>query len=210
MGNGPSLRATPPDLLQRVPSFGLNRIFLGRDLLGFDPTYVVCVNRLVIEQSAAELETVRSPLFVSYQNRDLLLPGSQAVLLYSNPTTPTEFGLDPSRDGIWEGSTVTYVAMQLAFHMGFRRAVLVGVDHSFAAKGAPHQEVTSQSDDVDHFDPGYFGKGFRWQLPDLDDSEVSYALARQTFEADGREIIDSTIGGQLQVFPKVGLATAIT
>lgn len=87
--------------------------------------------------------------------------------------------------------------------MGFEQIVLIGVDHSFVAKGKPNATVVSQGDDLSHFDPGYFGKGFRWQLPDLDTSEQGYWMARQAFETAGRTVVDATINGQLQVFPKV-------
>jgi hypothetical protein len=93
--------------------------------------------------------------------------------------------------------------MQLAFHMGFEQVILVGVDHSFVTQGKPHTEVVSQGDDPNHFSPDYFGKGFRWQLPDLETSEIAYRLARKTFESSGREILDATIGGKLTIFPKV-------
>jgi hypothetical protein len=106
-------------------------------------------------------------------------------------------------NGVWAGATVTYVAMQLAYHMGFETVVLIGVDHSFATKGRPHAVVVSEGDDPNHFDPKYFGKGFRWQLPDLETSEVAYRMAKAQFERDGRRIVDATIGGKLQVFPKV-------
>ena len=103
---------------------------------------------------------------------------------------------------VWESATVTYVAMQLAYYMGFSQVVLIGVDHNFITKGTPNTTITSQGDDPNHFNPNYFGKGFRWQLPDLETSELGYQMARQAFEADGREIIDATVGGNLQVFPK--------
>jgi hypothetical protein len=48
-----------------------------------------------------------------------------------------------------------------------------------------------------------FGKGFRWQLPDLETSEIAYGMARSAFEADGRKVVDATVGGKLTVFPKV-------
>jgi hypothetical protein len=51
--------------------------------------------------------------------------------------------------------------------------------------------------------PNYFGKGVRWQLPDLDTSEVGYIMAREAFREAGREIVDATVGGKLTVFPKV-------
>ena len=98
---------------------------------------------------------------------------------------------------------MTNVCLQLAFHMGFEKAILIGVDHSFAAKGKPNTTVVSDGDDQSHFDPRYFGKGFRWQLPDLDTSEQGYWMARQAYESAGRSAVDATVGGHLQVFPKV-------
>jgi len=61
----------------------------------------------------------------------------------------------------------------------------------------------SPGDDPNHFAPNYFGKGFKWQLPDLESSEKSFELAHQAFEKAGRQILDATIGGQLNIFPKV-------
>ncbi|MCI0892682.1 MAG: hypothetical protein J4N65_09025, partial [Chloroflexi bacterium] len=104
---------------------------------------------------------------------------------------------------VFEGGTVTYVALQAAYWMGFQEVILVGVDHRYSTAGPANAMVVSQSDDPDHFDPEYFGRGFRWQLPDLEASERSYRLARAAFEADGRRIVDATVGGQLEVFPKI-------
>jgi hypothetical protein len=102
------------------------------------------------------------------------------------------------------------VALQLAYHLGFDLAFLIGVDHSFASKGKPNTTVVSQAEDSDHFDKRYFGAGFRWQLPDLEQSERAYHLARSAYEADGRQVLDATIGGQLTVFPKVDYNSLFT
>jgi len=40
-------------------------------------------------------------------------------------------------------------------------------------------------------------------LGDLETSELAYRLAKYHFEQDGREILDATVGGKLQVFKKV-------
>ena len=125
----------------------------------------------------------------------------EMIFLHTTYTGP-KFASDV-RGRLWEGATVTYVALQLAYYMGFQTAYLIGVDHSFTTKGKPNTTIVSQGDDPNHFNPGYFGKGFRWQLPDLDTSEQAYAMARQAYEADGRKVIDATVGGKLTVFPKV-------
>lgn len=104
--------------------------------------------------------------------------------------------------GIWEGSTVTYAAMQVAHFLGFHEVILIGVDHNFETKGPANQEVVTEDEDPNHFAPNYFGKGFRWQLPDLYRSEIAYRLARLAFEQNNREIVDATVGGKLDVFRK--------
>ena len=120
----------------------------------------------------------------------------------------THYPLEPRffnniEHGVWQGTTVTYVAMQIAFYMGFNQVILIGVDHSFTTKGTPHSVVTTDDKDLNHFDDQYFGKGFRWQLPDLDGSELAYRMAKYHYERKGREIVDATIDGKLQVFRKV-------
>jgi hypothetical protein len=87
--------------------------------------------------------------------------------------------------------------------MGFSQAILIGVDHSFTTKGEPNRTIVSQGDDPNHFHPKYFGKGFKWQLPDLDTSEVGYMMAREAYKKAGRQVLDATIGGKLTIFPKI-------
>jgi len=105
-----------------------------------------------------------------------------------------------------DGHTVTFVAMQLAFHMGFDSVALIGCDHDFSAKGPPNQTVVSSEKDDSHFDSNYFAGGMKWQLPDLVQSELSYALAKEVYEAFDRKIFNATEGGQLELLPRIRLA----
>jgi hypothetical protein len=200
IGNGPSLKDTDLTLLRNEFTFGLNRIYLLFDRIGFPTSYFVSVNRLVVEQCARDIAELPCPKFISWHARDLIefTDDMMFVLPKSGPT----FYADITR-GVWGGATVTYVALQIAYYLGFQKAILVGVDHSFTTEGRPHATVVSQGDDLNHFDRAYFGKGFRWQLPDLETSEQAYRMAKSRFERAGREVIDATIGGKLQVFPKV-------
>jgi hypothetical protein len=200
VGNGPSLRTVNLTRLRGEFTFGLNRIYMLFDELGFSTTCLVAINRLVIEQCAPEMSRLTLPKFLSWNSRRFVTFGRDTIFLKSIATVL--FSKDPRR-GVVEGATVTYVAMQLAYFMGFSEVILIGVDHRFATKGKPHQEVTSEGDDPNHFDPRYFGKGFRWQLPDLERSEQFYRIARAVFEHEGRRIVDATRGGALTVFEKV-------
>jgi hypothetical protein len=202
IGNGPSLRKTDLSLLEQEITFGLNRIYLIFPELGFQTTYLLSVNDLVIEQCAHEFKVLNIPKFFTWRSRRYLHNDPQVIFMDTDYTQPENFTLDMT-GRIYEGCTVTYVAMQLAFYMGFETVYLIGVDHSFKTEGPPNKPVVSEGDDPNHFHPEYFGKGFVWQLPDYECSERAYQMAKDSFESYGRRILDATVGGKLRIFQKV-------
>ncbi len=201
IGNGPSLKHTDLSKLRGEYTIGMNRIFLLFPELGFTTNYFVSINDLVIEQSANDIQNLSMPVFVSWRARRWLKPQENLYFLYTTYTGPG-FGRD-ARKRLWEGATVTYVALQLAFYLGFEQVILIGVDHNFVTQGRPNTTIVSEGDDPNHFSPAYFGKGFRWQLPDLETSERAYRMAKTAYESAGRQVLDATVGGKLTVFPKV-------
>ena len=201
IGNGPSLKNTDLGKLKNEFSIGMNRFYMAFPELGFSTSCLLTVNDLVIEQCAEDLRNLSIPTFVSWRGRKWVEPAPNLHYLYTSYNLPRFSGNAAGR--LWEGATVTFVAMQLAYYLGFKQVVLIGVDHNFATKGTPNTTVTSTGDDPNHFNPGYFGKGFRWQLPDLDTSEIGYRMARDAYKRVGREILDATVGGMLTIFPKV-------
>lgn len=201
IGNGPSLRQTDLTRLKGEFTLGQNRIYLAFAEMGFQTSYYLSINDLVIEQCAAEIQALNMPRFVSWRARQWLQPQENLFFIHTT-YTGEKFATD-IRERVWEGGTVTYTALQVAYFLGFSQVILIGVDHNYVTQGKPNETVVSQGDDPNHFHPGYFGKGFRWQLPDLLQWEEAYRLARRTYEADGRQVLDATIGGKLTVFPKV-------
>ncbi len=206
IGNGPSLRKTDVSKLKNEYTFGMNRIYLAFEEWGFQTTFLASVNDLVIEQCVDDFLSLDMPRFFSWRSRKFFpkspIPNSQLPTFLYTTYAGMKFAQDV-RHRVWEGATVTNVCLQLAYHMGFEKAILIGVDHSFKSKGDANKTIISDGDDPNHFDPRYFGKGFRWQLPDLDMSEIAYAMARKAYEQDNRQILDATIGGKLTVFEKV-------
>ncbi|MBW2274160.1 MAG: hypothetical protein JRG96_12880 [Deltaproteobacteria bacterium] len=185
-------------------SFGLNRIYLLFDELPFRPTYYCAANELVLEQFCTDIAALSMPRFLSWSGRRHFDPQDESILYLKQALTLGDFFGRDARSAICSGGTVTYLAIQLAWHMGFHQVILLGVDHSFHDKGIPNrEEVRESAEDENHCHPDYFPKGSRWQLPDLLRSEGAYRLAREAFEADGRQIVDATVGGQLEVFEKV-------
>lgn len=201
IGNGPSLNRMDLSPLRKEITFGLNRIYLLFDRLGYSTTYFVSVNPHVIEQSSAEINRLTCAKFISWNARRFLHFSDSTIFIRSR--TDPKFYRNVGAQGAWEGATVTYVAMQLAYYMGFSEVILIGVDHNFKTEGEPHKLITSEGDDPNHFAPDYFGKGVRWQLPDLKTSEHAYTMARDAYFGAGRRILDATVDGKLNIFPKV-------
>jgi hypothetical protein len=202
VGNGPSLRKTDLSKLKGEFTFGMNRIYLAFDDHDFKSSCLVSVNDLVLEQCHADMQALDLPKFVSWRARSYFDPGEQLMFLDTDYTPPADFNGDAT-GRLFEGFTVTYICLQLAYFMGFSTAILIGVDHNFVTQGPANTIVTSEGDDPNHFAANYFGKGFRWQLPDLDGSERAYWMAKEAYAADGRQILDATKGGKLTIFPKV-------
>jgi len=206
IGNGPSLKHMDLSPLREHHSFGQNKIFLLFDKVDLNLSYLVSVNQLVIEQSAREFEAMKCPVFLSYTAAKGVV-AEQPNIQRLHTLNLWSFYEDIAQP-ICEGNTVTFVSLQIAYYMGFKRVFLIGVDHSFKQSGKSHETQVYKGDDENHFHPDYF-KGQQWQLADVYGSEVSYHLANYFYQKDGREIFDATVGGKLEVFPKISFEDAL-
>jgi hypothetical protein len=201
IGNGPSLNVTDLSKLEGKYVFGLNKIYLIFETQKVDLSFVAAINELVIKQSAKQYCEMNFPVFLK-----------QSATTKYNIISPNIIQTKMSRHGFnfnmsmfgefSEGYTVTYYALQLAFAMGFKNVFLVGVDHSFKQSGKPNETQKMEEDDPNHFHPDYF-KGHEWQLADLEASELAYRIAKFYYQRSNRQVFDATIGGKLDVFPKM-------
>ncbi len=209
IGNGPSLNKTDLVKLNDYYVFGLNKIHLIFEKQPVKLSYHVTVNELVIDQTQEDLknDVYGCPSFLSYHASKQINFNKETIHKLYTRGIPWSFYpsvLQP----IEEGYTVTFVAMQLAFYMGFKNVYLVGVDHNFQQQGKPNEQQKFAGDDINHFHPDYF-KGQQWHLADLEGNEASYALAKHQFHSKGRNIFDATIGGKLNVFEKIDFENSL-
>jgi len=100
--------------------------------------------------------------------------------------------------------------LQLAFSLGYKKALMVGFDHSYKQpkKALEGDVIDQREDDENHFDPRYF-RGKKWQAADTANMEHTYELSKAAFEKDGREVVNCTVGGKLEVFRRGDLATEL-
>lgn len=205
IGTGPSLNVTDLSLLRNEITFGTNRLYLLFDALGFATTFYLAVDPLVIEHYCQDIDRLLTTKFLPARHRRRFTFDRRTI--FFEEARALTFARDPL-GGLWDGGSVTYLAIQLAFFMGFDPVYLVGVDHNYS-RSKTHEEDktwvlgTSDGDDRDHFAPDYFAPGVPWFVPNLELKELGYRMGKFAFERDKRRVFDATIGGKLDVFPKV-------
>lgn len=203
--NGPSLNKVDFQFLKDSGVFcvGLNKINLLFDRTDFRPDLIVSVNKLVIEQNADFFNQTEIPIILDSSAANKINKRKGVNFIYSLPFQ-LKFAGDVT-GAVCQGYTVTYVALQVAFHLGFEEVALVGCDHSFATKGSSNMTVTSGQSDPNHFSDKYFSGGMKWQLPDLLGSEIHYKMAKEYYESKGRKIFNCTEGGLLEIYERKDL-----
>jgi hypothetical protein len=223
MGNGPSLNRTPLEKLAGEYTFGLNRVSLLFDRISWKPSFLTLSDWFVGPDCADELNALEGmKLFFPERFRGLLRSGPDVYWYWirelnreADAPIAERFSYDAAR-GVRPGFTVTAVAVQLAFHMGFDPIYLIGCDCDYKVlptvkQSGPdrygdgvldHLEST-RDDDPNHFDPRYFGKGYRWHNPAVPMMLWGFGNCREAVEAAGRRIYNATVGGKLEVFERV-------
>ncbi len=206
IANGPSLQQIDFDLLKGEYTIGMNRIYMMEKDKGFLPTYLAVSDVAVqLEQFREEYENVPVPKFYSWFGR-YLFPEKNKTINYFFQHFKNDFSADFTKT-IGNSKSVTYVCMQLAFYMGFDEVILIGKDHSYNITGKAGEKVLADGKEENHFIKGYYKEGQIWKVPNYEEEEHSYKLARKAFESAGRKIVDATVNGNLNVFEKVDFFT---
>jgi hypothetical protein len=219
IGNGPSLNQIDIKKLNNEYTFGVNGIFYKTQETGFVPYFYVVEDTSVMVDNCIEINKFDTPYkFFPTMYKNYIDNKSDAIFFNMNRGFYEErspnycmprFSMDCS-EKIYCGQSVTIMNLQLAYYMGFKEIYLVGMDFSYKipdtaiVKG---KDIISTEDDVNHFHPDYFGKGKSWHDPHLDNVLMNYKMAKIIFEYNERKIINATVGGKLEVFPRVDFNT---
>lgn len=183
IGNGYSLRDVPRDFLTRYPSFGTNKIFL---LDGFAPNNYVAVNPDMIPY-IDEINKLKSIKYISDKFSGKV-PGSIPIHSVSDRRFFESQSID---NRLWEGYGVTYCCLQIAYWLGYKTALLVGVDHRY------NNDTTKGN----HFSDEY-ENGIPVITHVMDNLIPAYVLARDAYAKAGRRIINLTKDSALDIFTK--------
>ncbi|MFW6002432.1 MAG: glycosyltransferase [archaeon] len=219
MGNGPSLNNIDLELLKNDYVFCLNRISLIFEKISWRPSFYTAFDLRVVPDNLDEFNELKVPFkFFATKHKGAILEYSNHYWYHDN-SRPSDLDdrFEPLAEitGFGGGGTVTTLAIQLAFYMGFDPIVLIGCDASYQIPDTVEQAgpdkfkdgtklylKSSEDDDNNHFDPRYFGKGKKWHNPNVSEMHIGFEKCYRAIKKRKRTIVNATAGGALECMPR--------
>lgn len=200
IGNGPSLNKTDPRLIKNAVTFAANAIYL---MDGFKPDYHFCDDIYVAEQRAIEINSLDWVKFYPADQEKWL----KNAHYFNGKRVPWITKFSKNFDKFIElNATVSYTMMQMAFFMGCNPVYLIGMDHDYSdllnSSSQNGNLMISNSEDNSHFHKDYFAEGMKWHFPWIERIEAAFELALYSFQKAGKQILNATEGGKLEIFPR--------
>ena len=216
IGNGPSLTAEDLTLLKDEYTFAANRIFYMFDKTEWRPTYYCAQDDVVVRDIADKFDIILTNCkyaFIAaccdkFLQKDVI--NNEKVLLYFDIFQQCHKGRIFSEridDYVFDGSTVTYAAIQIAAYMGFSEIFLIGVDHNYSASSFKGNSINDKDVKSSYFEG--MPSGIKMTKPNTDGSTLSFVKAKEYADAHKILIANATRGGKLEVFPRVKLEDVI-
>lgn len=219
IGNGPSLKVEDLEKLDNEICFGMNHIYRIYDKTSWRPTFWCMQDMNYLDEMNGDLSNVevegmikflRMQSFKQIRKRYSLIKDLLLVPIWQvYKRNTTKYFSDRAEKYIFDGGTVTYMAMQIAAYMGFSEVYLLGVDFSFPFtydantkkytlvdinQAAHFYETKADNDEKKglHFSVNY-------------ELNLSAYCAAQAYceQHEDFKIYNATRGGKLEVFPRV-------
>lgn len=197
IATGPSLKIEDLSRLKEKKEvcISMNRIYLSFNKTQWRPDYYVISDPNCIKQYENEIKEVSmGTKFVS--GTDLSNSfwesgiGEDIYKFHEHlKFDRIKFSEDFSRKAYW-GATVTYICIQLAVYMGFKKIYLLGVDHDYSNSGKQH------------FIDNYMSTPLKVNYYFLD---KAYLAAKEYAEEHGIEIYNATRGGKLEIYKRADI-----
>ena len=206
IGTGPSLNKTDFSLIQDEILFGVNTLYRGHEKFNISPQYYACSDGKVWGAHDEKLLQLDTILFltgnaaVSYQGNinyyQALQRQDPLLLPFLGYVWHGNFSTDLTR-GTYNGDTIIIdICLQACLYMGFEKVYLLGCDCDYSGL---HRFDGLQTENVHGGGvSNQWGKSF-----------VSYAICKQTYEANSKEIINCTPDGKLEIFRREELKDVI-
>ena len=218
LGNGPSLRDMDLSALKNEITIASNGAYKAFQEWGFTPDYLLFEDIEQTEIRGQDIRNIDGPLKIAaiYNAHGIARPWNDLLFMNARLADEaywTDPGIQFSRDfshSVYLGSTISYIALQLAYHLGCDPVYLIGVDMDYGplAEQFPPGKIHVSEENIDlvnqaHFTKDYYQVGDVIGIPNFDLQNQAFGVARTAFEDAGRHIYNAGIGGKLDVFDRV-------
>ena len=181
MGNGPSLNKMPPGAIHTMTTFGAN-------YCKFQPDIYVCVDHMLLTKFHTKIYPLAKQAKTVYLAQKEL--GSSNLYDLPNVELVTHDREAFQLERYFTGLTVVYVALKIAYYLGFEEIHLWGVDHN---KEWDHYKDDYPRGDIDRRE---------WRMAEM---EYHYQLAANVYNKAGRRIVNHSRPSKLDaIFPRAG------
>lgn len=208
IGNGPSLNVEDVEKLKNEFTFAFNRIYYIFDKTSWRPSFYISEDLKILEKSKNEINKLDLPYKfipdIARFDYNINIENAiyfRQVMDLNNDRTP-KFTNEANKWIGW-GATVTYTAIQLAIYMGFEEIYLLGIDHNFRVTQNNKGEIIVDNNVKDYFCDEYNKDKEELYIPNVENTTLSYIIARKHCEEKGIKIYNATRGGKLEVFERV-------
>ncbi len=218
VGNGPSLKKMDLSPLRDEITIGCNGVYKAFSEWGFHTTFLLFEDIEQTELRRHDIPKIKGPVKLAAIYNSYAFPADKNTLFFYAPRMKdnayywTQLYPQFSRDFAVVahlGGSVTYLMIQLAYHLGCDPVYLAGVDHNYGElpKVFPPGKITITEENIHlirglHFNDRYYKVGDRIGVPWMEAQERAYELARETFEGEDRRIINAGIDSKLEIFEK--------
>jgi hypothetical protein len=209
IGTGPSLVNTNMSLLKNEICFGINALYRGFSRWGISCKYYLVSDPRVWVDIYEELLKIDSIFFVSEEIQGTYPDTIDFEKCFLIKSLPGSMWIDKIFSGDLELGKINTdnsgaEALQHAFYMGFDKVYLLGHDCSTG-----HFQK-DKGDDPTMYDKsgGYHAFSDDWRVR-FERSFESYRVCKSVYEQKGREIINCSVGGNLDVFKRMSLEEVI-
>lgn len=218
IANGPSLKNTDVSKLRKEITMGCNGIYKMFPEWGFHTTYLMFEDIEQIEVRRHDIGGVHGPKKMAAIYNAYAFPADKDTWFFNAarmrgqkyywtdlyPQFSTDFA-----SIVHLGSTVTFIMLQWAYHLGCDPVYIVGLDHDYGElpKLFPPGKIKITEENIDlvrglHFSDKYYQVGDVIGVPFVKEQEDAYAAARDAFVRDGRKVYNASAHSCLDVFER--------
>lgn len=216
LATGPSLDKVDLSKLKNEYTIGVNGIYkIAKEI---DLNYFIYVSEWYWKENKEGIQNLNCDRkFLPLENKEYLQsPYATSWINILRPRYYSKFGYpqkvpyffsEKPNEFFTAGGSVIFLSLQLAYYLGFKEVVILGLDHSYDKNDSKYKKhggdyCTTSAGDKSHFGVDYNSANIKYHV-DLNAMERGYQMAKEVFAQNGRKIFNASPGSKLDIFDKI-------